>query len=138
VRALSALRDAGLGAKPGARPFELAAGERQRLALARALALSPRLVLADEPAAAGDEPVTAEVVHLLRGLQARGATVLVATRSGDLAARLEARVLGLAAGRLTGPEGSSAARTQMAEPGTARGGGGLGGGAARGAPPPTQ
>lgn len=102
TRAYEALRTAGLGAKPNALPGELALGERQQLAVARALATAPDLVLADEPFAAEDG---APIAALLRAVHAQGTTVLIATRAARLAGELGARLLTLEAGRLGGDGG---------------------------------
>jgi ABC-type ATPase involved in cell division len=103
-RALAALVEVGLGSARNALPDELAAGERQRVLLARALATQPRLLLADEPTARLDPTAAATVVTLLRALPLRGITCLIATQAPEVARALEGRVLGLAAGRLR-PEG---------------------------------
>jgi ABC-type ATPase involved in cell division len=103
-RALAALIEVGLGPARNALPHELAAGERRRVRLARALVTQPRLVLADEPTAMLDPPAAATVVALLRSLAGRGITCLVATQAAELARALDGRRLQLAAGRLR-PEG---------------------------------
>ena len=78
----------GLGDKFHRRPAELSGGEQQRVAVARAVALRPRLVLADEPTGNLD-PRTAEEVHaLFERLSELGITFVVATHNDRLARRM--------------------------------------------------
>jgi lipoprotein-releasing system ATP-binding protein len=78
----------GLGDKLHRRPAELSGGEQQRVAVARAVALRPRLVLADEPTGNLD-PKTAEEVHVLfERLSELGITFVVATHNDRLARRM--------------------------------------------------
>jgi putative ABC transport system ATP-binding protein len=88
----------------GRRADRLSRGERQRVAVARALLLEPPLLLADEPTASLDAETGHEVARLLlEAARAGGATLLVASHDPDLLARLD-RVHTLVAGRLVAAE----------------------------------
>ena len=90
----------GLGARSMHRTEQLSMGERQRVMIARALALDPQLVLADEPTGNLDAHRTAEVLGLLRELcLERGAAILLATHDPQAAAFAD-RVCELRDGRL--------------------------------------
>jgi ABC-type lipoprotein export system ATPase subunit len=80
-------------------PRETSVGEQQRTALARALALSPRLVLADEPTGHQDEGWGKVVFEALRASAAEGTTCLVATHDRDVT-RYSDRVVAMADGRV--------------------------------------
>lgn len=93
--AVRLLDSVGIGGLAARTPAEISGGERQRAALARALAASPRLLLADEPTANLDADTAALVRAALLAEAARGATVVVATHDAALASAA-ARVLPLA------------------------------------------
>ncbi|MFQ8430191.1 ABC transporter ATP-binding protein [Amaricoccus sp. W119] len=94
------LHGVGLAHRVTHRPAELSGGEQQRVAVARALANHPRILLADEPTGNLD-PETSEQVFamLLERVRDTGLTALVATHNPDLAARMD-RVLRLRDGRI--------------------------------------
>lgn len=81
---------------------QLSRGERQRVAVARALAFNPPVVLADEPSASLDSASTAELVSILTDMAGEGRTVVVATHDPDIIAAAHATYV-LQHGRLTGP-----------------------------------
>lgn len=99
-RARQLLSTLGLGARLDHRPARLSGGEQQRVAVARALANRPPLVLADEPTGNLDE-ATADVVlgEFLGLVRGEGSAGLVATHNERLAARMD-RVVRLHDGRL--------------------------------------
>ena len=71
-------------------PAALTRGERHRVALARALILSPEVILADEPAGGVDQESAERLLGLLVEVNRMGRTVLVATRDPAVAGRLGA------------------------------------------------
>ncbi|HVS48386.1 MAG TPA: permease-like cell division protein FtsX [Candidatus Dormibacteraeota bacterium] len=78
-RALETLESLGLSHRRKAYPHQLSAGERQRVAVGRALATRPRVILADEPTASIDDDNARIVVRLLEDAAAAGTAVIVAT-----------------------------------------------------------
>ena len=99
ARAAAALDHVGL-ADLADRPVEdLSGGQRQRVAFARAMAMRPDVVLADEPTAQQDGATKARLLALLRGCADRGAVVLVATHDPDVVAVCD-REVALHDGRL--------------------------------------
>jgi ABC-type lipoprotein export system ATPase subunit len=116
------LRRLGLGDRLRHRTEQLSMGERQRVMLARALALEPRLVLADEPTGNLDSERTTEVLGLLRETCAeRGATVVLATH--DLQALMFAdRVFELRDGRLRPYRADRASTVSLGQRATPRAG----------------
>ena len=92
------------------RPLETSMGEQQRTALARAVVLAPRLLVADEPTSHQDAQHAAGIFELLQQLALEGGSCLVATHNED-AARYCDRVLAIEGGRVHS-SGEGAARTQ--------------------------
>ncbi len=94
------LRSVGLEHRGDKFPPSLSGGEQQRVAVVRALAADPALLLADEPTGNLDPDRTLEVMDLLYGANARGTTVVVATHDRSLLERYKRRVVVLERGRL--------------------------------------
>lgn len=89
VRARRLLERVGLGDRLASLPGSLSGGERQRVAVARALVLSPRLVLADEPTGQLDAHAATTVTELLVDLAAEaGGMLIVVTHAGPVADRV--------------------------------------------------
>jgi putative ABC transport system ATP-binding protein len=86
-RVESSLYRVGLSERGKYYPPELSGGQQQRLAIARALAGSPRVLLADEPTGNLDEEAARSVMDLLQELHRDGATIIVVTHSAEVKRR---------------------------------------------------
>jgi len=92
-RALQLLEMLGLKDRASHRPAELSGGEQQRVAIGRALANGPTLLLADEPTGNLDPDTAGDVFNMLLNLTRQtGLTALIATHNPDLAGRMDRTV----------------------------------------------
>jgi tungstate transport system ATP-binding protein len=99
-RCLDALRRVGLEAYSDRGARELSGGQQQRMAMARAWALRPDILLLDEPTASLDPSAKKEVEALIESIAREGVTVVMSTHNLGQAKRLASRVAYLEAGRL--------------------------------------
>ena len=100
ARAARGLQNLGMGDKERAYPYELSGGQMQRVAVARALANEPVLLLADEPTGNLDSKTGEQVLSLIAGLvEERRITVVMATHSAEAAGRAS-RIVRLRDGQL--------------------------------------
>ena len=90
--ALRLLEQVGLTEKAGAYPGQLSGGQQQRIAIARALAMQPKLLLFDEPTSALDPHLVGEVLEVIRRLAASGMTMIIVTHEVQFARELADRV----------------------------------------------
>jgi cell division transport system ATP-binding protein len=90
----------GLSHKAQATPYKLSGGEQQRVAIARALMSDPLLLLADEPTGDLDSDLAMDVMRLLRDINAKGTTVVVATHDLNMVREVGRRTLVLKGGRI--------------------------------------
>lgn len=92
-RALELLARVGLPDKANAYPKQLSGGQQQRIAIARALAMNPDMMLFDEPTSALDPEMVGEVLNLMKELADEGMTMVVVTHEMGFARSVATRVL---------------------------------------------
>lgn len=102
-KAVRLLERVGLGARTEHMPNEMSGGQRQRAAIARALANDPPLILADEPTGNLDTAASMEIMELFSELHREGATVVVVTHEEDIAAFTQ-RIIRFRDGRIISDE----------------------------------
>jgi cell division transport system ATP-binding protein len=99
-RVIKILNIVGLRNKASKMPYELSGGEKQKVAIARALINKPKILLADEPTGNLDEVSTNEIMNLLNSINQNGTTVVVITHDMHLVNRMNKRVIKLDEGNL--------------------------------------
>ena len=92
-RALAALEQVGLRHKAKAFPAELSGGQQQRVAIARSMAMAPKLYLFDEPTSALDPELVGEVLAVMQEMKAKGQTMAVVTHEMAFARQAADRVI---------------------------------------------
>ena len=100
ARAKELLDAVGIGAKAGSFPSQLSGGQSQRAAIARALAMDPKIILFDEPTSALDPESTQEVLATMRQLAQSGTTMLVVTHEMSFARSCADRIIFMADGAI--------------------------------------
>ncbi len=99
-RVMESLDLVGLKEKTKALPTELSGGEQQRISLARAIVNQPAVILADEPTGNLDPDTSIDIVNLLRVINLRGSTVIMATHDQEIVDRLRKRVVEVEGGSI--------------------------------------
>jgi putative ABC transport system ATP-binding protein len=95
-----ALKLLGIADRLRHKPSELSGGEQQRVAIARALVHAPRFIIADEPTGNLDPATAWEIMQLFLRINARGATVVMATHNREIVDLLRRRVIAIDAGQI--------------------------------------
>jgi len=99
-RARELLERVGLAAHIDKHPFQLSGGQQQRVAIARSLAMQPKVMLFDEPTSALDPEMVKEVLDVMKQLARSGMTMLVVTHEMGFAREVADRVLFIDQGRI--------------------------------------
>ena len=97
-------------------PHTLTAGEKMRTAIARAIALKPLIILADDPTANLESSEAETILAILNHIHSEGVTVIFATRDAALAASLGKRIVNLDAGRIAVGVKNSIGRDRRGDP----------------------
>jgi len=100
AKARELLARVGLADREGSYPYELSGGEKQRVCIARALAMEPKMLFFDEPTSALDPESTRGVLDIIRALAAEGMTMLVVTHEMRFARAVADRVVFLEDGEI--------------------------------------
>ena len=111
-----ALETVGLAGKEQTYPPHLSGGEQQRVAIARALVHSPRFIVADEPTGNLDPATAWEIMQLFLRINARGATVVMATHNREIVDMLRRRVVAIDAGQVARDDRSGRYHDDLSTP----------------------
>ncbi len=103
-KVFEALKIVNLRHKADCYPYALSGGEQQRVSIARAIVSEPIIILADEPTGNVDPDTSAGIIRTFKDINARGATILIATHNRELFRNTAKRVLKLDFGNFAGEE----------------------------------
>ena len=98
--AMQLLERVGVGSQASKVPAQLSGGQQQRAAIARSLAMHPKVMLFDEPTSALDPEMIGEVLDVMTSLAAEGMTMVVVTHEMNFARRVASRVVFMDAGSI--------------------------------------
>lgn len=96
--AIELLKSVGLEDKKDYYPYQLSGGQQQRAAIARALAMKPKLMLFDEPTSALDPELTGEILKVIRDLAEKHMTMIIVTHEIEFAKHVSDRIIFMADG----------------------------------------
>ncbi|MDR9754119.1 amino acid ABC transporter ATP-binding protein [Pseudomonas sp. SZMC_28357] len=100
ARARVLLEKVGMGAHADKYPAQLSGGQQQRVAIARTMAMEPRVILFDEPTSALDPEMVGEVLDVMQNLARSGVTMVVVTHEMGFARKVADRVIFMENGRI--------------------------------------
>lgn len=99
-KAMELLKKMGLEDKASYYPHQLSGGQQQRIAIARALAMNPRILFFDEPTSALDPELTGEILNVLRELAKEKMTMVIVTHEIDFAKNVSKRIIFMDEGKI--------------------------------------
>ena len=94
------LKQVGLEHKSDTFPIRLSGGEQQRAAIARATVNEPTILIADEPTGNLDYNMSVEIFEILKDINVRGTTVIVATHNREIVSKMQRRIISLDKGKI--------------------------------------
>ncbi|OLN24011.1 cell division ATP-binding protein FtsE [Domibacillus antri] len=103
-RVMEVLDLVGLKHKARMLPTELSGGEQQRVAIARSIVNSPKVVIADEPTGNLDPDTSWDIMRLFEKINERGTTIVMATHNKDIVNTIRRRVIAIEGGRIARDE----------------------------------
>lgn len=106
ANALELLKKVGVESQAGKYPAELSGGQQQRAAIARSLAMNPKVMLFDEPTSALDPEMIGEVLSVIRKLAENGMTMLIVTHEMAFAKEVSDRIIFMENGEILCDENS--------------------------------